>query len=692
MTAQLTARPDPLKTGCIDMSTSIDLIIVFQRQNLDRAIRHCQATHGNWSIVCAFELPDDLPPIGGGVSCTSLFTSHPYQPRRVTSRVRDLIHAFFLYTELDGVSLGDACQLNGVPLLRAKDNEIMEYTLHRLVFVVDALLKFVGPPGSYRIHLLLDRDDQFTVPEWLNFDRLLDLDAVYGPVFSQAAQAIGHEIVLLGHVRIRSRRWLHRIRESVLILHRFITVAKRAILWRDEHLPRERKSSPLLAIWVRSKGQVREIESLVRRWIEEGGMTPFFLQDDSFKKQDCINYLRSGVDLPYVCAHHYLGLRVLSKALHAYLRFRFRSVRRLRFKPIGQASADPLQSIILSPGFRRELAASLADSVFSSTITVLEMSACHLRMKFETMVVMSNYDLWGHIAGYLGRNLGFSTISIQNFMTDPWAYPTPYTLFDAHVVYDAFEQERVIAVGAPAERIFPLGGVLYSSVRNKELQKNLRDGLRRQLGIKPSKRVILLGTQSAAANALRDNEHCLRVLFDVVAGQPEAIGLVKIHPYEKLTDYQQWISKASTLGLDIRFFDNRNIDELLSVADIYVSRFSTTMMLSVMLRKPTLSFVNPNEELRAIDSVDFISKGLIEIVSEHEKAKAWLETLFDDTVYQQVVQRQEELLMAKFSTYDDQGIDRIKTLVEAFAPHATLHRDGAMRIAPTNFGVGEEIY
>lgn len=654
------------------MQSPLDLIVVFQRQNLDCAIRLCQSSHGNWSIVCAFELPDDLSSIRNGVSCTSLFSFQPYQPILVTWRVREIIKAFFQHTELDGVPLHESFKLNGVPLLLAKDNDLMEYTLHRLVFVVDALLKFVGTPGSYRIHLLIDRGDQFSVPEWLNIDRLLDLDAVYGPVFSQAAKLIGHELVFLGYVSMRSRRLLHRSRELALVLYRCAIVFKRAFLWRDEHLPRVREGSPLMAIWVRSKGQVREIESLVRRWIENGGTTPFFFQDDSFKKQDCINYLRSGIGLHYVSAHRYLSVRFIMKALRAYLRFRFSSVCRLKYKPIDLSLSDPLQHSLLSPYFRRELAGSLAESILSSSINVLEMSSCHERLNFKTMLVMSNYDQWGHIAGYLGRELGFKTISIQNFATDPWAYPTPYSLYDAHIVYDTSERDKLIGIGAPVDRIFPLGGILYSQIRDQALQKKRSNEIRLQLGIKPKSRVILLGTQSAAAIAVRENAHCLQVLFDVIARQPGSVGLVKIHPYERLSDYGEWRQKATLLNLDIRFFDDKNIDELMSAADIYVSRSSTTLMLSVLMRKPTLSFVTPSEELRVIESSDFIRIGIVEILNDFERAFAWLHDLFDDAAYQQVVQKQEEFLLAKFSTYDDQGSERIKSFVEKFVMEGYL--------------------
>lgn len=647
------------------MVLSQNLILVFQKENLHHAIRHCQANVRQWTIICAFEVTAGTLKSHDKIVFIDLFSYFPYQPYAITSRVRDIINCFLRDTEIDGKSFDNALSLEGVPPLRAKDNEIMEYTLHRMVFVMEALFEILDRNRGVVVHLLIDRDDLFSVPEWPNVDRLLNLDALYGPVFSQAARALGHSVKLMSVINMRILLMIHRLRELVLIARRFTTILVRAFVWRDNTVPCD-AIGPRLAIWVRSKGQIREMEPLVRRWLVEKNLSPFFIQDDSFKKQDCLDYLRSTGDLPFVCVHHFFDFKILGRAIYRYFRFRCIDIHRLKYNSSQPTAKDAVTGVLLSPGFRKELAKSLSETVFSSTIATLELSAIHKHYVFDAMLVMSNYDLWGHIVGYLGQSRGFKTISIQNFLTDPYAFPTPFSLYNAHVVFDVMERDRVIAAGAPADRIHALGGILYSFLRNEKIQTEKRSQIRQSLSIDPEKKIVLLGTQSAAANSVRDNVQGLSLLFDVVSRRRDVAGLVKIHPYEKLTDYQDWINKAAEHGVAIRFFDNQNIDDLIAASDIYISRTSTTMILSVISRKPTISLVNAFEKPRAVDAVEFIRKGLIPIFTDYREAEIWLEGLFDDTGYTKQLQRQEALLSTEFLTYDECGVERIDSLIRKF--------------------------
>ncbi len=641
------------------------VLIVFHRKNLERAFNYCQQhpEKHRWTVLCAFEAVDEIiaPP---GISCINLLAHHSYQRRHVSPRVTDVIHAFFRDTHLNGVSLNHAVMIEGVPVLRAKDNEVLQYTLLRMVFLMDYLLQELDRHPEAKIHLLIDSDSKISIPEWPNIDRWLDIDAFYGPIFSRIGRSHGREIQFLSLISSRAH-WMHRLREFSLISWRFFMLVKRGISWREKRLPppAEQRS---LAIWVRSKSQVREVESLVSRWLAQGKVMPFFIQDDSFKKTDCRDYLRAQTALPFVCTHHFLSFKILFQAAIHYFAFRFLGVRRLVYAPSATERNDAIDQVILSPEFRKALAVSLSEAILASSVTIYEIKKCHQQHPFQSMLVMSNYDLWGHIAGYLGQSQGFHTISLQNFLTDPYFLPTPYSLYDAHVVFDHQEQARVIQGGAPPDRVHALGSVLYSAIRNPQAQKLKSIEIRKQLSVAPDKRVILLGTQSASANSVAENERGLSLLFDVVNQHPMTLGFVKIHPYEKLTDYKDWIEKARREKIPVLFFDKVNIDDLLVASDIYISRFSTTMILSTMLRKPTLSFVNESERGLAQEAVDFIQHKVIPMMSDHSEASAFLDELLDEEKYAQQVERQESALKNSFSTYDEQGIDRIQAFVEKF--------------------------
>jgi hypothetical protein len=654
-------------------------IVVFQSQNLRKAEKFIRANPGAWTVVCAFDNTTANSHRVVGVDYVNLFDRYPYQPKLVTQRVRQSINAIFENTFLNGRNLNESLIVEGVPLLRAKDNEVMEYVLHRLVFVVDVLIHYLESSGQTKVWLLTDSANRMTIPEWPSFERWLDLDAVYGPVLARAALASGVDVNFAAAISLSRSAWLHAMREAVLMTTRLISVFKRGLWWRKRRLELD-SDRPKLAIWVRAKGQVREVEPLVRKWLAEGRVLPFFIQDDSFKKQDCFDYLASEPELPFVSLYSFVTPKIFLNAFGLYLWFRFIAIRKLVFHPITKSSEMAVDSVILSPLFRRELVKSLAESIFASSIVVREMSACHASTRFAVMLVMSIFDLWGNLSAYVAKTRGFRTIGIQNFLNDPWAYPTPCTLYDGHVCFDELEKARLVQAGASPDKIFVLGSVTHSTLRNVASQSSKRRVAREKLGLDGRELVILVGTQSASADASSQNSHLLRLLFDVVSENEHAVGLVKLHPYESLSDYSEWIEKAAAQKLPIRFLDNWNIDEAMHAADAYISRFSTTMLLGVMLRKPTLSYIHPFELQRVRDSVDFVRTGIITSVTEYSEARQWVTGLYSEDVYAGYISRQEERLTQHFSTFDEYAEDRIRKLVEDFLFRALPASESAAEV------------
>ena len=638
-------------------------IVVFQRQNLSKAESFCLAQPGAWKIICAFDTAVSEAERAPGIDYFELFAHYPYQPKLVTRQVRHLINSIYANTLLDGYNINESLVVEGAPLLRAKDNEVMEYVLHRLVFVVDSLLKELKSAGQEKIWVLCDRANRFTLPEWPSFERMLNLDAVYGPVFAQAAMAEGIEVGFAAAICQSRSIWLHRLREGALMTRRFTSVIARGISWRKLRSTLD-VSRPVIAVWVRAKGQVREVEPMIQKWLDEGRMLPFFIQDDSFKKQDCFDYLTARGDLPSVSLYAFLTPAIFLRSLGLYLWFRAIGIRKLQFLPVASPEGRSIDAVILSPAFRRELIKSLAESVFVSSIVVREISACHACLPFGGMLVMSNFDLWGNLSAYVGKARDFKTISIQNFNSDPWEYPTPCTIYDVHVCFDDLEKEKLVQVGAAPNKILALGSVTHSILRDTSTQLPRRAAARSRLSLDERAIVILVGTQSASADASADNSHLLELLFWVVAEDSRAVGLVKLHPYERMAYYSKWLKRAVDEKLPIHFLENWNIEDAVNAADAYISRYSTTMLIGIMLRKPTLSYVRPFEAVRASDSVDFIRTGVIPLVADYTQARQWVTGLYDQTVYAGHVARQEKLLAVHFSTYDEFGEERIRKLVE----------------------------
>lgn len=639
-------------------------IIVFQQKHLCKAENFCRNYGGSWTIINAFD--NKLENFSNAnIKYVDLFADYPYQPKQVTKRVCDLINLIYSNTFVNGRSLNDFPSVDGVPLLRAKDNEVMEYILHRLVFIIDTLLEALKLAGQKKVWLLTDKLDQFTVPEWPNFELMVNFDAFYGPVFAQAAADMSIEVKFASAIRQSRSVWLHRVREIALMTRRIASIILRWFRWRRMSNILDINSAKV-GIFVRSKSQVKEVEPMVRIWLNQEKVYPFFIQDDSFKKQDCFNYLDTNSDLPAVSLYAFLTPVIFLRGLLLYFWFRFIGISKMKFFNVKSKAKMSVDAVILSPSFRRELFKSLSETLFASSILVEEMTALHSKISFTTMMVMSNFDLWGNLSGYVSKSCGFKTISVQNFNSDPWAYPTPCTLYDAHVCFDHLERNKLLRAGASSEKLFALGSVLHSNLRNIKTQLQGRVAARSRVALDEQTIAILVGTQSASYDSSSENKHLLELLFEIVVENKNMMGFVKLHPYDNISNYLKWTKRAKSEGLPIQFLENWNIEEALNLADAYISRYSTTMLLGVLQRKPTLSFTNEFELVRAKDSVDFIRLGIITSVTNHAEARLWVSKLYSQNGFANYVSCQEQLLLRNFSTYDEKGQERIQKLIESF--------------------------
>lgn len=259
-------------------------IVVFHLKNLDAAENFCRTHSGEWTIVCTFDTSVSCNERDPSIKYVDLFALYPYQPKLITKRVRLLINSIYSSTFLQGLNLDEALTVEGAPLLRAKDNDVMEYVLHRLVFVVDMLLQLLETTGQRKIWVLTDCGDRITLPEWPSFDRLLNLDAIYGPIFAQSAIAKGIQVNYASVISQMRSSWIHALREFALMTRRLTSVIVRGLRWR-KMCSALNNNYPKIAIWVRSRGQIQEVEPMVKNWLDEGGILPFFIGDDSFKKK-----------------------------------------------------------------------------------------------------------------------------------------------------------------------------------------------------------------------------------------------------------------------------------------------------------------------------------------------------------------------------------------------------------------------
>ena len=639
-----------------------DFLIIFDKRNIQRAVSFCSSRGGDWSIICAFDVEPHELVLNNNIIFIKLFSIYKYQPSLVTYRVRNIIQKIYKYSTLFGVPVGEALLVEGVPLLKLKDNDLMEYTLHRLVFTLDKALEYLQINKIDIIWTLARKSERVLIPEWPNFDRLLNFDAFYAPLFANSVKNSSILVKYAGILTYFRACSLNATRECILMLFRIMKIVSRAIMWRHVNLPPD-NGGKWLPIWVRSAAQVSETEEIVRDWNLRNDIIAFYLYDDSFKKSDCRKYLKEQKSLPSVAIYAYITPIILLKSIYLYIKFRFFDAGKIKHQDCSNHTHDPIEAVLLNDSSRTSLLLSLSESLFASSIVVRVMHSLHRDIQFPGMLVLNSYDLWGSHAGFVGRACHFKTVSLQNFNSDPWAYPTPCDKYNLHICFDEFERTRLVNIGADPDRIIALGSLSFSRLRRMANTKNTMSA-RNKLDIKDETILIVVGTQSSTEDASNQNSHLIDLVMKITELFSDVQCIVKLHPYERMTDYKRFIEKINNTNSPVRFVNNNSIIDVISACDIYISRFSTTLLTSIMLKKPTLSFLREQEFRQSCESVGFLSTGIIKSTDSFETAKKWVIDLIEQRSYTIIIANQELKLKRIYGTFDEHAFKRIQRAVE----------------------------
>jgi len=147
---------------------------------------------------------------------------------------------------------------------------------------------------------------------------------------------------------------------------------------------------------------------------------------------------------------------------------------------------------------------------------------------------------------------------------------------------------------------------------------------------------LLIFTQKLKAYVKRDNEDPMVRVIKSCARAIKAQGgganlLLKLHPSETVFDAQRYVNSASSEGLSIEHIrvlsGTLSPIEALSRSDIVVAAFSTTILDSMLLGKPTVAapFVMSDQSLPLYEWMNELRGGLLvakdEIDLEEKLAK-----------------------------------------------------------------------
>lgn len=595
------------------------------------------------------------------IKIINIYNEISYQPQNYSDKINKLINNLFNDSSLNNNRLSEALNIDGVPLLKVKDNDLLVYTYNRYYYILSASLELVKKYNIEEVGISGSPSSKVIIPEWPNYEYLLNPDAVLSPIFNKLLSIAGYKVKHLNLINTGYCQLKIKVRSLLLSGYRVVTIIKRAIKWRTYNIASNSKNS--LAIWVRSAGQVRELEVCVKEW--KGKINVFYIQDDSLRKNDCYTYLRNHKDtLQFVNSHYYLTISDFINALIIWQKFIWYDYRKIKYY-CNTNYDDPLIECLDSVSVRKAVIKSISEAIFLGYITTKELKKSHEHIQYQAMLILNCFDQWGNISGYLAKELRFKTASIQNFSSVPYRLPNPYDNYDYVITYDQMEKIQLINSGCDSSKIHALGGILFDILRNNKLQKIIREKTRKKFMFETDNKLVLCATQSFKDKLCEENIILCQTIISYISMNENVEGIIKIHPYEELSQYAEIIREIEHKKLSITIIKNHPIEEIISACDIFFTRYSATITSAILLKKPVVSLLAAHEYQSSLDFISFLKKGYVKVTQSKEEAVDVLNEMMDNKVRNEWTDKIENRLSKEYKTYDGKSKERIMDFIES---------------------------
>jgi hypothetical protein len=256
--------------------------------------------------------------------------------------------------------------------------------------------------------------------------------------------------------------------------------------------------------------------------------------------------------------------------------------------------------------------------------------------------IVTEYDrgvLWSCLV-LAARRLGIPTFSVLHGVLAPLPKSFHYGLADYQLCWGDQHRQNFIQSGEDPARLLITGCPRLT----RELPQD-RIAIRQRLGLDPQRPVVMLGTSPVPrSERLRLGE----VFCEGMKLLPAATAMVRLHPSELLTDYDDLIRRNPAVS----FVDNRRatLDEALAAADIVAVQNSGFGADALVKRRLAVVIDTPPAPLGY--GLELIQEaGCPRVTTPREMASVLESMLFDSqsrTVYQASAERYVERFCAYF--------------------------------------------
>ncbi len=235
--------------------------------------------------------------------------------------------------------------------------------------------------------------------------------------------------------------------------------------------------------------------------------------------------------------------------------------------------------------------------------------------------------------------------------TDPWAF-----LPDTLIVMDEVAKKEMVQIGAPAERLLPLGQPQLDQIKTRILTHEDRDRLRLELGAEDG--VLVLFLSQDMANFYGGPEKCRKrigyteqdvfqdvekVLSDIANRRRTSIHLtVKLHPRERVGKYE---------GSSAMVLKDKDPYELMLSADLVVGMDTILLLEAGLMGCVNLSY-QPHR--KGPDTLVTNRLGLGSYCYEPERLAGFVESLLFDEA-----ERSKTIRQMRQFPHEPGAVDRV---------------------------------
>lgn len=548
-----------------------------------------------------------------------------------------------------------------VGLLKVTANDMYTYHFRDFLLFIERLRSLITKDKPDVVLTFGQKQLKFASPERPAIEFLHDNEATFLPIIKKVCEESKIKLLILPNLKITNLKL--KIRAFILTLIKFLKTLYRHI---EANCFKKRiflsGNKKIIGVIVRGESEYYTIKPVIERIRNrEKDLQIIILQGDIFrspsakrtldKKREDYLSLYSFLD-PLRCIKYYLlGKKIQYSFIKKIAPMDFVSF------PNSKTFNNLYARVLADNKIIKEVFKSMSYVWPETIVFIKELEKFIKTYKPKLILTMSMVDHWVGVERYICDKFHIPLITVQNALMQ--IQSMPFQVY-AHkiLVYGRKVKEGLIRSGEKADKIIITGAPQYDkyfiNVENKQKIENI---VEKELDITGYKKIILLTTQAFDYASKEKNTELISYIMQFLENHPDVYCLIKIHPREKMKEYVEINKLIKKRNLSTRVVQNINLHKLISIADVLVSRYSTTILTSLLAKTPPIAFLDVEGVMIKVDYLD--TPATVKVFKKEELLKK-LETILYDQNYLDFFQKNLEVFLKDYiGVFDGRAIERI---------------------------------